>query len=1105
MGRQLAGEVAVHVLGQGTGDVHVLLAGGDDVPGGLDGGGVAVHADSHAQRDGVGVLRQRHGRAGAHRVEVAGVLGGGVHLLGRDDPADLGFCIVACDGQAHRRGHHDALIVVLLRDVQFLVGGAVGLAGGLADARLRVAAVAGLHRLGFQRVLGGRLALDGLALVVRGLLVQALVDLVAGLVVVLVVGLHVFAAEQIVGLFLQVVVDRFAGLGQVAGDVRAHRGGQGLGHVLGVGVRGNGGIAGHLRAAQHRGLHAGIGDVQGHAGAHRHGFSDGEGARGGLGIGILLGGDVQIAVGGLDGGVFVDFGHDVVVQYVQRDGGVDADVLRVLGIQVAGNRVGTRGAGDVLLVVGAGLHVQLAHGVGALARGGGDVGVAVHHREGRADAHLHAVVGGSGGGGVAVIRLVALHDGDQYIAHVAVRHGEAVHELLLRLGDERERLFLSRAGAVALQLDLVGLAVLVRIGIGDAVQRAAGLAGHVDLHHLARAGLDGIVLLRFAALHGNADRAILQLNVGQAHVRHGNLVQHLDGLQLQCDHRVGGRLLQLTVAGGVQHPALAVVVLLQVDGARHLKAFLIGIGISGLVAVGHFVAVLQSDVDHRAVVPHIALQDRGRAAHVDGHLRGLLFILGHGLGLVAADILVVLVLGGFVVRGVALGIGCGGGHVLHAAQLVGLDHHFTGHHDIAVRRAIRDRRLRVGVEHRDGHASRDAHALRACAGDGLGIDHVSRGLRLLGLQRHAPRADQLADGGTGQIHQRLLRAVLQGVRNLPCKVGLGQVVDHLLIVEHLRAEGLGDMVRGVLIDVGDALRLPGVLDLLEGLDSAGAVLQRQAGHLHVLQRLLHGLFDDLLELVRDAFEQMRSQLLAEFLPGLPLLVALEHALEHIRDFLFHPAQRILLQDFQQVHQHIRGEQVVLQVVQKFVEQRRADGVKLLAVQAAQLQRVHDGLHHGLKQLLRQLRQRAVLADHRVHGVFEFRLQIAVAAKQLAQPRELQQLASHLIDDGVQYFAEQVHGHILIQANLPGQIGDVSADRFGELAGHLLLGFHFLGGSLFLLFFRFGPLGGGGDLQHGSLDLAVTHLCDVLEADDVHGGAHAHADVGIGDAGIGLDL
>ena len=525
LGRKLALEVAIHVLGELAGDRHIFLVRGFEVAIDPDAGLVAVDAHRHAHGDGVGLLRQGHGRAGAHGVEVAGVLGGGLDLLACDDLAHLGAGLVAGDGQAHRGGHFDLLLLLLLVHAE----GAAHLPGDLAHcaACLRGAflAVLRLDLLRAQHIAGrGRAALCGLARVAL-LLVQAVVDLVGGLVVLLVLGLvQIGAVEDLVALLFE-GLRGVADLARHTGHIRAHGGGKRLGGVLAVTIRGNGGIAVHGGVAGHLRLDAAVGDVDGHARADRRLSAHGEGRGGRFGGGYFLCRYVQIA--GLllfavritlyAGGAGFVLRLDIGIQNVQRHGSVQSEFLGIIRVQVAGQGIGAGGAGDILQVGGCRVHIQRAggHGTGPLADLGLGPGIAVDHGERRANAHAGPVlVLCDSGGFPGRLLLLALDQGDQQRVHIAVGHGEGVDDLLFIGGDHRERLLLAGGGAGGgIELHLVNLAFGVSVGIAHAVQHAALLFGDPDLDGFTRAGGDGIVVVDLAVLDSHGHRALFNVLV----------------------------------------------------------------------------------------------------------------------------------------------------------------------------------------------------------------------------------------------------------------------------------------------------------------------------------------------------------------------------------------------------------------------------------------------------------------------------------------------------------------------------------------------------------------------------------------------------------------
>ena len=168
LGRHEAAVLARGVLGQVRRD--------DDVAGvrfdAVDGAGhvdlrfVPVHADGDAGRDGVRILGQGHGHAGAQRAEVAFVLRQDRRAVRRvDDTAEVGGRLMLADRQADRRGNLHLLGILLRVAAQaVLTGGALC----LADTGF-LAFVAGsgvlLGSLGLQDAGGNRRVVVSLVLV----------------------------------------------------------------------------------------------------------------------------------------------------------------------------------------------------------------------------------------------------------------------------------------------------------------------------------------------------------------------------------------------------------------------------------------------------------------------------------------------------------------------------------------------------------------------------------------------------------------------------------------------------------------------------------------------------------------------------------------------------------------------------------------------------------------------------------------------------------------------------------------------------------------------------------------------------------------------------
>ena len=1088
---QLAPEGAVHVLGEVGLDGYVLLRGDAAVK--LGPGGILIHAHGHAGGDGAALLLKGHGGRRAEGVEVAGVPGGDLNAaLGGLDGLALpqghaGVCRVTGDGDTHRRRHlelgggafgglsADGLAGGVLEGVARFVLGPVALGGILRGDILAAQGVGGQGEL-----VAGILAADGL------FLIQAFVDLRRGLIaavglVALVVGLlvQIGAVQQLVGGIL-------GGLGSVGHlvegplHIRAQRGGDGGGGVLVVVVRLHLRVVAHIHAVRGVQLrvNAGGGDVQRHRRAHGGTGASGIGAGEGVGDGLLVGGDGQrtrvagalavlvegaLAVGLHDIGVQHARG-DVVVQYVERHGSVQREVL-VAGVAGALEGIRACRAGDLLLVVGGGLEGQRP-GVHLIAPAdGGTHGViAIDHGEGRAQAH--ALAGVVSGGDFLLAGLVEHGHG----LDISLGHFEGV-DGLVRIG---AGLALGRV-----HLDLLHLALLVLDPVDDLLHAAALLALDGDVHLFAFANLQ-LAVLHLAALGGDLHRA----------GHHGLVVVVLglsliDGVEVLLEGKGKVDILVGLDVSGID--IIAVVILLDGDGVDDLNALVVAVARRGLVILGQAIAVIGFDVDFRLDAVQVVGFDLGGAA--GGGVQGHALALHLGSGLVAAAGVLGLI-GGLVVVGVATGVDGGGGHIVDLAVLHGVHGHFAGDVDVAA--AVGHAGDGVGVDDGQRHGARDAHVLRAGAGDGLGVDDVlvAGGL---GLQHHIHMVGEAADGGIGQRDRALLGGGAQAVGDLLLEVGLGDLGHHGLIIEHILPEGGGE-VTGDGVQYGvERLLLIGVGEGAEQLGNALGVAGVDHGQLggdagdggphHLLQRLLQlhlgGMEGGLIDLIEH---------LARGLLG-------EAAGEHVRRVLGEELHQAILCAFEYAGGQV--ERFALELGGELIDEHRLETAQIGVAQRGNLL---IGVDEGLGQLFRQGEQAFFGVIHDLRGLLELGAEIA-AAQQIAQTGGVDEL----LGEGLHHvFGEVLHdvvGQRLGQADLLGEVVDELADGLAEVDGQRILGVRLDDGAALVLF----GLHGRGHLKGSGGDRTVADIGDVIEGDDVDGDARAHAEVGFRGAGVGFDL
>ena len=771
---QLAQEFAVHVLSEGGLKGHIPRVRGNHVAVHMDLGLVLIDAHGHAQGDGVGLLGQGHGRAGAQGVEVAGVLRGGGDIAQRDDLAHVHGGFMAGHGDAHGGGHLHLVLGIAAHAVQIGAGIVLDLAQALGGAlAARVFALGG-HVLVAQGIAGKAQVFAAAFAALSLLFVHPLVDLVGGGVILVIpaVGLAVkqLALEQVVALVLQ-LIGGLAHLVQVAGDIRAHGGGQGPGHILAVAAGVDLGAARHGQILLGLHVYGGGGDVHGHCRAHRGLAAHGIAAGAGFGNGVLARGEGQVALGG--GGRAGQRGLDLVIQDIQRNGGVHGGILHGVDIRFAGEDVRAGDGGRVLRVVGFRVHGQRARGDIAIDHGG-DSGIAVHHGEGRANAHRAALAvrsGGLAGEGIRIARLIYLH---QDAGHILGRHGEGEHDLIAVLGGgQRHLMDLAIGGDVvdgihleALQLGLVDGNLN---GIGDPGGQLAVLHGLVP------------------AIHGDGNRAIGHLALGGVVLAEVDGVQPGDGMQILLrGHGDGSHLAAGRGGVGGLHIIFGFAVHglgINLDFAGLFLALIVGIGPGGLVrARGDLPAVPGRDPDN-VLVGGILCELRAR---VGLHLQLLAQVYGLS-GFAACGVLFFL----FACIGVGVGVAvavqrrAGGGG--HAPCLAGIHGHVSGHRHL---RAAVHSGSGAGVQNGNSHAARDAHILGPRAGNGLGADDVLIG-HVLGHQLHIQVGNQRFDGFVAQLGSGGVQRAAHHFLGRGHEIRIGDLVHHGGVIEHLILEGIG--------------------------------------------------------------------------------------------------------------------------------------------------------------------------------------------------------------------------------------------------------------------------------------------------------------------------
>ena len=1094
--RQLAEEVAVHVLGESGAQGNVALAVGNQVSVGIDDRLVVVHADGHTERDGIGLLRQGHGRAGAHGVEVAGILGGDTDILARRDLSRRRDRLVRGHGDADSRGNLNLGVGLLAHRVDAALCVRGYLPGGFVGALASRVLAVGRDAKAAQGVRGGRGVVVGILALAPLLLVQALVDLLIGigaLLAALAEIVDIRAVQHLIGAGLH-AVGLVADLGHGTPDVAAHGGGDGAGDILAVAVGRDFRAAGQRHIREHLRLHGGIGDIQCHARAHRGALAHGEGAGGGLSLAVLGGGDGQIARGQGDFHARCHARAHIGIENVQRDRGVEREVLRRVGVPFALQRVAARGGGDIFLVVGFGRDGQRTGSeAAALADLSDSLRVSVDHRERRADAdRLAAAVLGRGLGcfffGLVLFALLDLHDkgGDFALGHadgVDVLRGAVLLESIS--GFLCAQIVDIEVGACN-DLDIVVFAV----GIGIAVAQLGDLValGFLDdeLDHVAFAG-GPFAVLGLAAHDMDGHGIVRQGLIGQD-IRIGQFVHELLGSQRETHIHIVGQGGQIAGFGVELVP---VAVAFDLDGAGLFLAVRAGVAVAG--GGGQLEAVLEGDVDNGLILILVSAVDGtgGARAQLQRHMvaaDGVIALdhIGVGLGL-----------GGFIRGGVAVGVQSGGGDVLHAAKLLRLNGHVTGDGESLA--ALGNRRAGIGVEHRDSHAAGDAHIPRARAGDRLRVDHVSDGIAG-GLQLQIKMIRQRSDGGIGQRDRSFLRRGQHGLLELRGKIRLGQGGDHFLVIEHLGTEGVGHIIGNAAENVVDISRAVGVLDLLKRIDRGVDILIRDAGNVDGPNRLLKGLHDKVFQLLLHSLAEFVLGL-AEDLAHVLLEVTGKQPAEQIAavilEILDHTGldavQHALAAHLQLLHELASevGNELILQRAQVF----RTEITEVIGIAQC--------LHEGLDQLFRQAHQSVLGIAEQPLGLVILRTQIA-AAKQFLQPGGVDQRLGHFFGHIAQNLAQQIlRKAVLIQAHLFDELIHIFFYQLAQLLRQIVIGLDLVGGPIIRI--GCGLQRCGGDLQFGRVQLAVAKIGGILDRDDIHRRANTHADIGIGGAGVGLDL
>ena len=321
LGGDQAAILAGGVLGQvsGDGDVAGLAIVAHDLAADEGVGLVAVHAHRHTHRDGVGVLRQRHGRAGTQRAEVALVARNNLRAASSLDLAlHLRVGLVLADRQADRRGDLYLLASLLITALalaavvdaraKVLPGLPVGLLEALARAaaasiRVLIGVLALHHIRGERRVVLGFIAVGIVWVGVALFLIELVVD-VAGRAVVVALTLALVLAHVVIDRAGCHVIDFIFGnsLGMldllgVALHVGAHRGGERIRLVLAGADGGDEGRAVlQRRLAEEIGGQLGGHDVQRHGRAHGGGAAHRKAAGLRQGDAGLLGGHQEVRV-----------------------------------------------------------------------------------------------------------------------------------------------------------------------------------------------------------------------------------------------------------------------------------------------------------------------------------------------------------------------------------------------------------------------------------------------------------------------------------------------------------------------------------------------------------------------------------------------------------------------------------------------------------------------------------------------------------------------------------------------------------------------------------------------------------------------------------------
>ena len=966
-------------------------------------------------------------------------------------------------GDAHGGSHLHLGFGVAARAVQLGAAVFTDLSQRLVGALAACVLAVGGHVLVAQGIAAQAQVLAAFAAALSLLFIQTLVDLIRGLVVLVVAAVCLavkqLALEQVVALAFQV----FCGLAHLVhgpGDVRAHGRGQGLCHILAVAAGVDPGAARHGQVLLRLHVYSGAGDIDGHRRTHGGLAAHGIAAGTGVGNGVLAGGQGQIALGG--GHRAVQGSAHLVVQDIQRHGSVHGGLLHGVDVQFATQRIRTGNGSGGLRVIGLRVHRQAARGHAAVDLGG-HAGIAVHHGEGRA--HAHPAPLAVGGGGLAVIgvffRRVHLH---QDARHVLGRHGEGEHDLIAVFrGGKRHGVDLAVGGDI-----IDGIHLQARqLGLVD---------GDLDgIRHLGGqlAVLHGLV----PALHGHGNCAIGHLALGSVVLAEVDGVQPGDGMQilLRGDHD-GGQLAIRCGGIGSLHiipgfPIHGLGIDLDLAG---LFLTVVGIAPGSLISArGDLIAVPGRD-PYDVLIGRILPELR---AHGGFHLQ--LFAQMHrGRGGAAADgILFRLASRVLILVRVAVLIQGGAGDGGHPAGLPCVHGGFAGD---GQRGAAADDGRGIGVQDGNGHTARDAHVLGARAGNSFGADDVLIG-HILGRQLHVQIADQRFDGRVAHLCHGGVQRSAHHFLGLGREIGIGDLVHHGGIVEHLALKGIGQIVdKAVLLIIQRRGE--------RRFDSVDILLRQ---HRHLAAQTGEGVVHQLAGQGGPfGFQGIQQRFLCLFLGGGLIL-----ALDLVVDGLHGQAANIILGAVQHGHHSVFEEvgklrlQFAQQNVCEILRIHILQGGDLILQRIQRLEQLGGILLHGLPQITQ-------IPQHLVHLFVK-----GAVAQQFIQAGFLK----HVFHKGLREGGGQFADDGLVHAHFVQGVIDAVLDIIRQLGHHGVLAFgHFDGGHLIHFVIRlFGHQ--GGNRQAVGLHGAVADLGGILNIDDIHGHGRAYAGIGLGGAGVGLHL